>query len=71
MNSPTNLLKEIKRILKVDGILIIITPNFKYALKNFYDDPTHRTPYTHISIKKILKLHEFQEIEVFPFLIQA
>ena len=31
-------LKEIKRILKKKGKLIIIQPNFKYAYKEYYDD---------------------------------
>ena len=50
IQNPTNILKEILRVLKIGGILIIITPNFKYLHKNFYDDPTHIRPYTEKSL---------------------
>ena len=69
LSDPKNILSEIKKILKIGGILIIITPNFKYAYRNFYDDPTHIRPYTNISLKKILEFFDYKEIKVLPFLI--
>ena len=42
----SNFFSEIYRVLKKGGILIIITPNFTYDFKNFYDDPTHVNPFT-------------------------
>jgi len=67
--NPQNILYEAKRVLKSKGILIIITPNFKYAYKNFYDDPTHVQPYTHISLKTILNICDFKNTKVNPFLV--
>jgi ubiquinone/menaquinone biosynthesis C-methylase UbiE len=69
LHNPINILNESKRVLKKDGILIVITPNFRYAYKNFYDDPTHVQPYTHISIEKILKITDYTQIKTYPFLI--
>jgi len=69
LNSPTNMLNESRRLLKPTGVLIVITPNFQYAFKNFYDDPTHVRPYTSTSLSKILKINNFKEIKVFPYLI--
>ena len=48
--SANLVLSEIYRILKPKGILIITTPNFTYAFKNFYNDPTHVHPYNPISL---------------------
>ena len=49
--NPNNFLNEIKRILKKNGNLIIVTPNFRFSFKEFYDDPTHVKPYTEESLK--------------------
>tara|TARA_B110000977_G_C10974420_1_gene453591 strand:- start:447 stop:1112 length:666 start_codon:yes stop_codon:yes gene_type:complete len=67
--SPNNILNEVNRILKNEGILITITPNFEYAYKKFYDDPTHVHPYTPKSLNKILNMHGFLKTYLFPNLI--
>ena len=63
------ILTEIYRVLKKGGILIIITPNFRYCYKEFYNDPTHFHPYTPKSLKKILEMNNFIDNCVNPFLI--
>ena len=62
-------LSEIYRILRQKGILIIITPNFTYAIKNFYNDPTHVHPYNPISLAKILEMNKFRNNKVYPWLV--
>ncbi len=42
-------IKEIKRILKKNGKLIVIQPNFRYAYKGYFDDFTHKSIFTHVS----------------------
>jgi SAM-dependent methyltransferase len=69
LKDPTNLINEMKRVLKPDGILITIAPNFKYCSRTFYDDPTHVHPYSDISLKRLLTIHDFQKIKVVPFVI--
>lgn len=63
---PGYVLSEIKRILKRDGYLIVITSNF--TLSNplvcdlgFYEDPTHVHPYNPKSIEKLMKLYDFKK----------
>ena len=63
------ILSQIYRTLKKDGLLITLTPNFTYAYKNFYDDPTHLHPYTPKSLLKILQMNNFKENYVNPFLV--
>ena len=69
INNPSNILKEIFRVLKKGGIVIIVTPNFKYSFRNFYDDPTHIRPYSHKSIDTLMKLYEFKTLKVVPMLV--
>ena len=69
LHSPDLILKEINRVLKSEGILILITPNFRYAFRNFYDDPTHVQPYTPKSLAKILEMNKFKYNKIFPFLV--
>ena len=67
--SANLVLSEIYRILKPKGILIITTPNFTYAFKNFYNDPTHVHPYNPISLTKVLEMNKFRNNKVYPWLI--
>ena len=67
--NPNLVLSEIYRVLKKGGILITLTPNFTYAYRNFYDDPTHVHPYTPNSLSKILQMNKFTENFVYPFLV--
>lgn len=64
-----NIITEIKRVAKNNATLIICTPNFKYAYKNFYDDPTHCSPFTNVSLSKFLENHGFTYINIAPFLV--
>jgi ubiquinone/menaquinone biosynthesis C-methylase UbiE len=46
--------KEIYRILGGGGRLIIISPNFRYSYKSYFDDYTHKTIFTDKSLKDIV-----------------
>ena len=67
--NPNLILSEINRILKNDGLLITITPNINYAIKNFYNDPTHVHPYNPISLKKVMEMNKFRNNNVYPWLV--
>ena len=45
---------QIKRILKPDGRLILIQPNFRYCYKRYFDDHTHKKIFTHVSLESFL-----------------
>lgn len=61
LNNPLKFMKEIYRILQKGGIAVIETPDFVIASKrhsspkhtNFYDDYTHKTPFTKASLAMI------------------
>ena len=67
IDNTNHLILEIKRMLKQSGILIIISPNFKYCFKSFYDDPTHIKPFTNSGLEKMLKIYDFKNILVKPW----
>ena len=66
LTDPNLFLSEIKRVLKNNGYLYIETPNWIYSKNIFYDDPTHKKPYTPKSLNFILKSHKFTNIKLFP-----
>lgn len=64
---PGNLLTEIRRVLKNQGVLILITSNFDllhltYCDRSFYNDPTHVHPYSSVSLKYLMRIHNYQEL---------
>lgn len=46
--------------LKEDGRLILLLPNFKKCYKRFYDEATHITPLTLLSMKELLEANGFE-----------
>ena len=70
IKNPSNILKEIKRVLKNEGLLFIRTPNWQMDFKNFYNDPTHVKPYSPITIRNTLTLVGFEVLFLEPGLIK-
>lgn len=61
--NPENFMKECYRVLKPKGRVIIMTPDWSSQMKIFFDDYTHRHPYTFAAIKNILNIFDFKEAE--------
>jgi len=64
---PEEIFKEAYRVLKPSGILINLTPEWNYIYKSFYDDYTHRTPFTKKSLEDIHHIAGFKNVEVQSF----
>lgn len=57
--------EEQHRVLKKDGIIIVMTPNVEsLTLGEFYDDYTHVMPYTRKSLAEAFEMHGFKNIHV-------
>lgn len=56
----TSAIQTIHKILKKDGKLIIIQPNFKKAYKEYFDDYTHKKIFTETSLVDALKTFDFR-----------
>lgn len=61
-DDPSNVIKEFKRVLRNEGKLVIIVPNFSF--KHFYDGYTHRRPYTKTSLLELLNDFDFKNIKI-------
>jgi SAM-dependent methyltransferase len=49
----------IARLLRTNGRILVIQPNFRYAAREYFDDYTHRSVFTHISLPALLRAHGF------------
>jgi ubiquinone/menaquinone biosynthesis C-methylase UbiE len=59
-------ISQIKRVLKKDGKIIIIQPNFKYSYKVYFDDHTHKQIFTDESLCNLLEENGFVIFRAFP-----
>lgn len=64
---PERYMTEVYRILKPNGILLTMVPEWESNYKIYYDDYTHRTPFTLISLGHIYLMHNFKSVQVERF----
>ncbi len=57
---------EIKRVLKKEGILILLQPNFRYAENKYFKDPTHKKIFSDDTLGEFLKNNNFKIIHKKP-----
>jgi len=55
-----NTLNEVLRTLKKNGRFCLIQPNFALCPRQYFDDYTHRSIFTAVSLKEMLEAHNFQ-----------
>lgn len=55
-------IKEIKRILRAEGLLLVIQPNIKYAFREYWDFPDHCIPISDNSLSELLMINDFKII---------
>jgi len=60
-------IKEIKRVLKPGGKIIVMTENWDTNVKNFYDTYDHVSPYTLKSLKELFGVSGFKKIHARTF----
>lgn len=67
LTEPTIFLKEAYRVLKPGGLLLSMVPDWESQYKKFYDDYTHKSPFTIVSLKNIKLVNGFTDVKVFKF----
>jgi len=61
-----SVLAQLKRALAAGGTLNILQPNYYYCYREYFDDYTHRTVYTHTSLCDFLNANGYDVIECRP-----
>jgi methionine biosynthesis protein MetW len=64
LQNPYAAMNKIRRVMKTGGRIVVATPNFSTHYKHFYDDPTHKTPFTKQSLYRILNDNGFKNIRI-------
>jgi SAM-dependent methyltransferase len=64
---PERYLEEALRVLKSGGILITLVPDWESNYKIYFDDFTHRTPFTNVALEDAYKMCGFSKVDVFKF----
>ena len=52
--------------LAADGTLNILQPNYRYAAREYFDDYTHVSVYSHLSLADFLTANGYEVIQVIP-----
>ena len=65
---PEKIFEEAYRVPKPGGLIITLTPEWRYIYKSFYDDFTHRVPFTNESLQDIHKINNFTVLNVESFI---
>ena len=78
-------LTQLRKKLKPGGTITLLQPNYRYAFREYFDDYTHRTVYSHLSLCDFLQANSYEvvncaarflpltlksKIKVSPFLIR-
>lgn len=59
-------MKAVSKRMKNNGVLILIGPNFRYAYDSYFDDYTHKTIFTHVSLADAMFEYGFHPTKVVP-----
>jgi len=63
VENADNMLSETYRVLKQNGIIIFLTPDWGTQYKVFWDDYTHVKAWTRKSLQNALLIHDFKKVE--------
>jgi SAM-dependent methyltransferase len=60
------LLDQLKQKLAPGGLVVFVQPNFRYAYREYFDDFTHVTAYSHVTLCDALAASGFDVVESRP-----
>lgn len=64
---PERYMKEAYRVLKPGGLLLTLVPDWEANYKTYFDDYTHRTPFSSVALNDIYKIFNFTDVDVIKF----
>jgi SAM-dependent methyltransferase len=67
LGEPQRFFQEARRVLKPGGLLLCLVPDWEANYKIYFDDFTHRTPFTTVSLADLYRMCDFQKVSVSKF----
>jgi SAM-dependent methyltransferase len=67
---PSNYMREIHRVLRPGGYLVVVTPHWPYAWKTFYNTFSHLHPYSDKSLDECFGAYGFETVALVPWLVK-
>lgn len=64
---PERYFEEAYRVLKPNGLLLTLVPDWETNYKIYFDDFTHRSPFTKIALDDIYKMYGFKNVNTYRF----
>ena len=64
---PERYMAEVYRVLRPNGLLLTLVPDWESNYKIYFDDYSHRTPFSIVSLHDIYKMFNFNEVKVVKF----
>lgn len=61
-----SVLKQLRQKLTPTGTLTLLQPNYRYAFREYFDDYTHKTVYSHLSICDFLQANSYEVLTAKP-----
>ena len=58
-DAAASVVSTVAGVLRSGGRFIIVQPNFRYAYREYFDDYTHRSIFTDVSLQNLLRSHGF------------
>jgi hypothetical protein len=62
----SDVLRQLERKLSIRGLLCLLQPNYRYAYREYFDDYTHITVYSHRSMCDFLRACGYEIVECRP-----
>jgi SAM-dependent methyltransferase len=67
LRSPDVFFAEARRVLKPGGLLLSLVPDWEANYKTYFDDFTHRTPFTRVALADLYRMCDFERASVYRF----
>ena len=65
-HEASDALVQLRTKLRQDGRLTLLQPNYRYCASEYFDDYTHVSVWSHVSLADFLAAHDFEVVELRP-----